>query len=184
MIIQYGAPTLAGLKTGSLFTVPYENKRQLKNDVRDINRRLHTKGLTMCLIRFMKDRALLYLMRPDMLAQDIRCPEARALLQERGYTPDFPDKCISHLCSRVNHDGEFPHEIGLFLGYPASDVRGFIENRPCLFAGQWKVYSEPEKAVQKFALYTRCTKLLERCYSGGMPLEELASNIQGESYYE
>ena len=24
--------------------------------------------------------------------------------------------------------GEFPHEVGLFLGYPPEDVRGFIEN--------------------------------------------------------
>ena len=35
----------------------------------------------------------------------------------------------SRLIKRLNEDAEFPHEIGLFPGYPPEDVRGFIENR-------------------------------------------------------
>ena len=30
---------------------------------------------------------------------------------------------------RLADGGKFPHEIGLFLGYPPEDVSGFIENR-------------------------------------------------------
>ena len=43
---------------------------------------------------------------------------------------------------------EFPHEIGLLLGYPVEDVEGFICNgeENCLYVGYGKVYGElPEK---------------------------------------
>ena len=38
--------------------------------------------------------------------------------------------------------GDFPHEIGLLLGYPPEDVSGFIENggKNFLCSGYWKVY--------------------------------------------
>lgn len=37
---------------------------------------------------------------------------------------------------------QFPHEMGLLLGYPIEDVRGFIEHNGCgcLYSGYWKVY--------------------------------------------
>ena len=39
---------------------------------------------------------------------------------------------------------EFPHEMGAFLGYPLSDVKGFIEHegKDFLCSGYWKVYSD------------------------------------------
>ena len=43
---------------------------------------------------------------------------------------------------------EFPHEIGLLVGYPVEDVEGFIRNSDenCLYIGYWKVYGNlPEK---------------------------------------
>lgn len=50
-------------------------------------------------------------------------------------------------------EGEFPHEIGLFLGYPLCDVRGFIEDARggvCLGCGYWKVYGEVEEREKLF----------------------------------
>ena len=39
---------------------------------------------------------------------------------------------------------KFPHEIGIFLGYPLADVAGFIRNkgRNCKCIGTWKVYGD------------------------------------------
>ena len=44
-IISQCAPTLAGIKTGSLFPHPYDSKEQVYRDIREINRRLIPKGL-------------------------------------------------------------------------------------------------------------------------------------------
>ena len=58
--------------------------------------------------------------------------------------------------------GSFPHEIGIFLGYPVDDVLGFIENKGAnyLFCGFWKVYSNPRKAKRAFDEYVHCRDYL------------------------
>ena len=48
----------------------------------------------------------------------------------------------------------FPHEIGVILGYPLEDVKGYMENggQKCLLNGYWKVYNNPEEAKRKFEI--------------------------------
>jgi hypothetical protein len=49
----------------------------------------------------------------------------------------------------------FPHEIGIFLGIPYEDVKGFIKNSGANFItnGYWKVYSDPKRAAKTFQEY-------------------------------
>ena len=67
------------------------------------------------------------------------------------------EDCIDYLISRLTME-EFPHEIGAFLGYPLSDILGFINHKDdgCLYTGEWKVYSNVEKAKKMFCIYKRC----------------------------
>ena len=60
--------------------------------------------------------------------------------------------------------GAFPHEIGLFLGYPPEDVEGFRlhRGRDYKLCGCWKVYSDVEGARQCFRRYDRCRAALCR----------------------
>ncbi len=57
---------------------------------------------------------------------------------------------------------EFPHEIGVILGYPLEDVKGYMENggQKCLLNGYWKVYNNPEEAKRKFEIYDEVTESL------------------------
>ena len=66
-IISQCAPTLAGIKTGSLFPHPYDSKEQVYRDIREINRRLIPKGLCLIPLRFTEKNVLLYLYRPAWL---------------------------------------------------------------------------------------------------------------------
>ena len=47
---------------------------------------------------------------------------------------------------------DFPHEVGLFLGYPPGDVEGFRLNhgRNFKLCGLWKVYCDMEQATARF----------------------------------
>jgi hypothetical protein len=47
----------------------------------------------------------------------------------------------------------FPHEIGIFLGYPLADVISFMSDVPQknIACGYWKVYHRPERAERIFA---------------------------------
>lgn len=76
---------------------------------------------------------------------------------------------------RLDEDMEFPHEIGLFLGYPPEDVCGFIENKAegykCI--GQWKVYGDEAQAKKNFAMYKKCTQVYCAQFAQGKSIKRL-----------
>ena len=72
------------------------------------------------------------------------------------------EKDLNRLSKRIAEESEFPHEIGIFLGYPTEDVEGFIANKGDNFklCGCWKVYGDEEKAKRLFINYDRCRSFL------------------------
>ena len=153
ILVRQGAPTLAGIKTGSLFPCPCEDKEALFADIRRLNRLLVPKGLCLLPIRFLKGQVLLYLYRPSELRRDLENEQAAEILHHAGYNSGHCGRCIANLIRRFREGGEFPHEVGLFLSYPPEDVKGFIDHRACNFkcAGLWKVYGDEKKARELFA---------------------------------
>ena len=85
MVVRQCAPTLAGIKAGSLFPCPCTDRDALLDEVRQLNRRLSPKGLCLLPLRFTEGSALLYLYRPATLRRDLSDDLARRLLAEAGY---------------------------------------------------------------------------------------------------
>lgn len=175
MVIRHCSPTLAGLKTGSLFSCRYETEEALREDVRAMNRLLVPKGLRVLSLRYREGLALIYLYRPDRLDRDLTAPAAARLLEERGYPCGNADLCVVKLLHQLRERREFPHEIGLFLGYPLEDVKGFIQNKGQGYAccGLWKSYGDPRAARRYFDRCRACTAAYKRRYAAGVPLERL-----------
>ena len=67
-IIRFCAPTLAGLKTASLFCCDAPDEAELLGQLRHWNTSLAPKGLRMLPLRIWNGRALIYLYRPKALA--------------------------------------------------------------------------------------------------------------------
>ncbi len=178
-IVNHCAPTLAGIKTGNLFSIHGEKLGEVKQEVRRLNRILHGKGVILLPLKITDTYALIYVYRPDMLARDLLCPLASRILKNHGYTCSCPSSCLSKLIQRLRSSTEFPHEIGLFLGYPPEDVQGFISDPHgqshsvhCC-GGCWKVYHDPQKAQVLFQQYEKCTKLYCKRLKSGASLETL-----------
>ena len=180
ILVQYGSPTLAGIKTGSLFTCPCADREQTRREVRRLNKKLVPKGLRILPMRYSAERVLLYLYRPARLEKDLSNKEAVELLERAGYRHENANQCVVELIRRLNDlQSEFPHEIGLFLSYPPEDVRGFIAhgtNRAegCKLVGTWRVYGDAESARIIFEKYRRCTEEYCKQWSDGVPLMRLA----------
>ena len=174
-LVRHCAPTLAGIKTASLFTSPYETREQLLESVRRMNRRLRCKGLRVLPLRFSEKRALIYVYRPKQLSIDLSDAVAVKLLEQYGYHTGSCEKCVVRLVQKLRQEEDFPHEIGLFLGYPPEDVCGFIENRACgcKCVGCWKVYGDEAAAQKKFARYKKCTKVYCDQLAKGKDIERL-----------
>ena len=85
LIIEHCSPTLAGIKTGSLFSVKINEDTNINSDVRYLNNVLKEKGLRVISLKQTKEYALIYLYRPEYLKKDLKNPVALKILQKRGY---------------------------------------------------------------------------------------------------
>ncbi len=176
LIIEHCSPTLAGIKTGSMFSVKITEETDLLEEIRELNRTLREKGLRVILLKETDQYALIYIYRPDHLKKDLNDPWAFHILRDKGYEWKSPEKCLVQLIGRLRNGGMFPHEIGLFLGYPPSDVECFMKD-PCegvKCCGCWKAYSDPEKANDTFRKFKRCTELFREMNNNGKSLAQLA----------
>lgn len=172
-VVRLCAPTLAGIKTGSLFPCPYESRETLLTEIRRYNQVLVPKGLCLLPLRFTDKSALLYLYRPHDLERDLQDRLAAEILRHAGYVCGSSEQCLMQLIERLRAYEEFPHEIGLFLSYPPEDVKGFLEHRPCKCVGCWKVYENEEAAQKTFAKYKACTRVYCRQLASGIDIERL-----------
>ena len=177
ILVKQGAPTLAGIKTGSLFPCPCRDEGALLDDIRRLNRLLAPKGLCLLPIRFKDGKALLYLYRPAVLHRDLQNRLARRILSDAGGYPEGGcAKCLAQLIRRFRAGEEFPHEVGLFLSYPPEDVKGFIDHRANGFkcAGLWKVYGDERRAQRLFSRFKHCTEDYCARWQTGWDIDRLA----------
>ncbi|MGI6221598.1 MAG: DUF3793 family protein [Coriobacteriales bacterium] len=146
-------------------------------------RKLAPLGIRIRMLTTCANGPLIYVYRPVELARTFSQPEAAALLERDGYPADSLDAQLAELTARLerslpSHGGpcEFPHEIGLFLGYPIADVVGFIENegRDFLCLGCWKAYHDVPGAQRIWARYRACTAHCQEMIAQGRALEEIA----------
>lgn len=173
LLVAQGAPTLARLKTGSLFTARGDRKT-LTGEIVRLNAALDPRGVRLTALRWDAERALLYLYRERALRDTLADPDVRAFLTEQGYGDLEVSGALATLRARLCRT-EFPHEIGVFLGYPLADVIGFIrhEGKDCLAAGYWKCYDNPEAARRSFERLRRCRDVYVRRFAEGTPLTRL-----------
>lgn len=174
-IIAHCAPTLAGIKTANMFTYISENKENVFQEVAQINAKLNTKGVYVEILRRNEKRTLLYVYRKNKLEKDLNSEGACALLENCGYECKGCDHCIHKLREKLFTDEYFPHEIGIFLGYPLDDVTGFIEqqgkNYKC--CGIWKVYGDEHYSQMLFRKLKKCSEVYKKLFANGRTLLQL-----------
>lgn len=175
LIIRHCSPTLAGLKTGNLFSCSYKDRGEILGFLRKWNTKLRSKGVRLIPLRLRANKALIYVYRPSQLCRDLCDSNVCDLLSRHGYCTESCQKCVAELMKRIRRNDDFPHEIGLFLGYPCEDVKGFIENKASCAkcVGCWKVYGDADKAQKQFERFKKCTKIYQQQFERGRPLTRL-----------
>lgn len=176
LIVKHCSPTLAGLKTGNVFSCPYVNEKDLLSVLENMNSVLNKKGIKILLLRYKNQKALIYVFRPNKLKQDFLNQTAVEILKNLGYCTENQQFCLNKLIERLNLFVDFPHEIGLFLGYPPEDVKAFIEEGPdkCKICGVWKVYNDVENSQKIFKKYKMCTRYYCKRWEKAKSIERLA----------
>ena len=181
VMIEQCAPVLAGLKPAGLFRYETRDCADLARRVRSWNEQLNGKGLR---VRVMKGcarthRFLVYVYREAQLSAVLADKAVQKFLRQEGYQlpaeQEQTGALLNQLSRRLCCQAEFPHEIGVFLGYPLPDVVGFIENRGQNFTccGCWKSYGEPVAARRRFDQLSKCTAVYLRLFHSGTPIARL-----------
>ena len=171
------APTLAGLKPASLFRYQPGAGQSGSAMAAAWHAALCDRGVA---VRVLKNcprtgAVLVYVYRPAQMDTLLKNCDVLHFLQSEGYRPGTEDALLAQLSQRLCCEGDFPHEVGIFLGYPLADVVGFIQNHGQNFTvcGHWKVYTDPAAAQQQFARYKKCETIYTRCYRRGTPIRRL-----------
>ena len=170
-LVLHCAPILKDVKIANIVTVT-------PGKFRLYVRLLTGTGISWMLLNVNKQRAILYLFRRDRLEEYLSGKDIEDFLEGYGYRKGRLDDKLTRLAKRVENFGDgkvsFPHEIGIFLGYPLWDVEGFLKNNGenSIGNGYWKVYDDLAGALRKFECFDR---------SRERAMEEL---VQGKSIRE
>ena len=131
-LIEHCSPTLAGVKPASLFRFCPRDSALFVRRFLALRQQFAARGLRLVILKGCRRTGsyLLYLYRERDLAEVLGRREHRDFLRAMGYTPwEAPGDCLRQLAARLCLEEEFPHEIGVFLGYPLDDVKGFIRHK-------------------------------------------------------
>lgn len=167
------APFLKGLKVSCVISLDRELYGELSEIFTGMDIIYHMLSCSdgKCLVLFY---------RPVEMESYLADPKVQALLGEYGYAGMHMEAMLGRLTERIQEFSRrgmgFPHEIGVFLGYPPEDVKGFIENKgkQYLMIGYWKVYGDLARARMIFQEYDRAKVCAVNEFLTGKSIREIA----------
>ena len=153
-VVTQCAPVLKGVKISNLITMKPGGWRKIRAYLK--------KSRIICIPLYADaEKEVLFLYRYEQLEWHLKNREVREILRSCGYESFEVASVLVRLRRRyqlyAGISKEFPHELGVLLGYPVGDVQGFIDNRGenSLTSRYWKVYQNPKEAEKIFDLYDR-----------------------------
>ncbi|MBR5635687.1 MAG: DUF3793 family protein [Pseudobutyrivibrio sp.] len=179
-IVLQCAPTIAGLKASNFLIVPKDQEEKVRLVMR-------YTGLFCYRLVYDRHRVIFLVFNKQMLLEYLSKDEVKAFLKECGYGDDAFGYSLRNFQERysafVKTRKDFPHEAGIFLGYPLCDVEGFISKGGEGFraSGYWKVYGDTENTMKLFEKFDDVKDEMVCMLSEGNSLKEIIQ-CQSSSY--
>ena len=122
LLAAHCAPALAGIKPASLVSCQRSQFPQLSRQLEEYRRAFAPKDVHFRILCACSKRYLLLVYRRRLLEQCLAQEKVVTLLEQFGYRREESlETKLDRLARRAAGQGRFPHEIGLFLGYPVED---------------------------------------------------------------
>lgn len=179
IVIHFAAPTICGIKPANLFSVKKEDFSIA--ELRKWKKMLAEHGITIEAV--LSDRSsfqiFVYNLRwlKKILSDSLVCK----YLKDKGYSSCLnASKAVSLILQRMKNINEFPHEIGIVLGYPVKDVIEFErhEGRNCKYCGYWKSYSDVENAKACQCRFRTCSCMCRKWFDEGYSLSQIVEEYK------
>ncbi|MCR5546065.1 MAG: DUF3793 family protein [Lachnospiraceae bacterium] len=173
MIGMHCAPLLMRSKISNIMTID-------KCDFAGIRKILNETDICYRLLKSRGSKLILFLYREQDFISYLSLPDVHSFLVSLGYeTKVNPMHLLNQLAKKIffygNGEIAFPHEIGIFLGYPLCDVKGFIDNlgQNSLYSGYWKVYKNVAETKALFQRFEDDKEFVVHKIISGYTLSEL-----------
>lgn len=180
MLGYHCATTFKGLKAASLVCFQKADFEDFYGLLEEYKYCFCCKGISLFQLRETEKHIFMLFYRASTLKLLFRQTRARKLLRQFGYEDGWKlHELLERLQLRMSGQQGFPHEIGLFLGYPVEDVEGFIEHsgKHCIYSGYWKVYANERTTRELFNIYTHCTRSFCMRLEAGIPIGNLVQEM-------
>lgn len=154
LLALHCAPLLHGLKVSNLVKLTRNQSVALCHNIKP-------SGLSIWFLDCEKDENQVLLYRKTEMEYMLHQIRVQEVLHQFGYVEFHVIPVLVHLSEEMRRykagKREFPHELGILLGYPIEDVLGFMENQGENYAycGYWKVYGNIQQAKERFAAYNK-----------------------------
>lgn len=161
MLANSAAPVFVGIKPSCLVTI-------WKHRIADMNlnqfvQEQNARKKFDCQLKILLETELYYLLfcyHKELLQETLCQSKGNILMSGYASTEKLEDALgiLMDKLKRYHTEHQiFPHEVGIFLGYPLWDVEGFIQNHGQNYKliGYWKVYDDVIGAIRKFQEYDR-----------------------------
>ncbi|WP_407425145.1 DUF3793 family protein [Treponema sp.] len=160
-IIHGGAPALCGIKPACLFSMDARNYEENAAQLQKWRAQFAKEKKYLISLKKSDGRFLFFVFDKNLLETVCNNTKNLSYLSSKGYSVSKGFNVIlAELLHRLAFYNNFPHEVGLFLGYPLEDVIGFEKFGAAnyKYSGIWKVYGEVKSAVRRMNLYKSCTE--------------------------
>ena len=174
MMIQYSAPTLCDIKPGNLFSI--KNVYFSNSLFRKWENEFCSHGLSTAVVDRSQKTKLVLVYNRTWVHKILSDKSVQSYLDGKGYKIELgTPKIIRSLLSRIKQGTNFPHEIGVILGYPVEDVIAFekFQGQQCKYCGYWKSYSDVEKARQCQCRYKCCSGMCKKMFDAGYSVHQI-----------
>jgi len=173
------SPLIAGLKISNLFTISALQEKELENI-------LAASDISCKRLYGTKDKVTYLLYNTVQLQYYLKSNMVKSILYHLGYSCSMDDNISAMLSALLSVFTEryagymegkcaFPHEMGIFLGYPVEDVIGYLKNdgKNCKCVGYWKVYKNVEEKQRLFREFECAQENIIRYLAQGLNVLEV-----------
>lgn len=171
------APLICGIKISNILIIK-------NNELDNVN--LIFRDTVICIDKIYSNdkKSLLLLYNYKEVESYLHEKYVAQFMNIQGYHTLKIEDTLNELSKRYknfkDNKDEFPHELGIILGYPVLDVIGFIENkgRNSIYTGYWKVYKNLSQANETFLKYEKAKELVIKNVMDGLSIIDIVNMYQ------
>ncbi len=176
----HAAPAIAGIKPANLFSCPAKLMPQADEILAHYAKQFGESDTRFKLLCRCREHILILVYDSRLIGEIFQKQTIKNYLTRCGYDKSISaEEFLNKIAVKIAAGEEFPHEVGIILGYPPEDIEGFkrYKGRNFKCCGYWKVYGNAERAQKLFAAYTLCREKLMQALQGGATLKVAAAAI-------